>query len=228
MRSLLFLVFIFSKSALFSQITCVIEELHDSAWGSVNEDIEVGATLRNIGSEVKRYKVKSQAITLVGSSETFFCWTLCYAPNVTDSPGFIELNPGEATTAFKGYYRPNGSLGIGVVRYTFYNINNPSDTADFTAYFDASLAGIETSDVVNTIYPNPANESMQIRFSQQHLLNSIEIVNTVGQTMDSININNSNGSIAYNTGNLPSGFYFCRFYLQDGKTVIVEKFIVRH
>jgi WD40 repeat protein len=93
------------------------------------------------------------------------------------------------------------------------------------------ILGIEDNKIQNnnqniSIYPNPASNSLKVQFNEIYTEPiTISIFNSLGVEVYSNVYNDvSSGSININTGEMPSGTYFCRFV--SGKKAETKKFIV--
>jgi hypothetical protein len=94
-------------------------------------------------------------------------------------------------------------------------------SADFT-FRTAIVSGSEQldTDIFKTeIFPNPANDF--VNFSNRNN-EKINIINAVGQTMESIQLN-ANSNISISTSSFPVGMYFINV---DG--IYISKLIVNH
>jgi hypothetical protein len=220
-------LYFFFNFNIVAQVSFVIEDEITHTWGSVDEDLEVHATIRNTSDATKRIKVRNEVITSFGSAQTFFCWLQCYAPSTNDSPDYIELAPGESTNQFRGYYRPNGNSGTGVIRYIFYNISNPLDTLHLIANFEASPASISKigSPKIN-VYPNPASDLIKFSFDDLPENASIEILNLLGERIAIIDDLTSEGTTSFPIDKLASGIYFYNLNSAKNKAIKAGRFIV--
>ncbi len=74
------------------------------------------------------------------------------------------------------------------------------------------------------IYPNPANEEINVSFNSDLAANTnIEIINTLGQTVQTINSDRSIRNINIPVGKLSPGIYIVKTI--SGNTIISERFI---
>ena len=69
---------------------------------------------------------KKEEITLVSGSMNTFCWDNCYPPNIYVSLGPIRMGQGQTVSAFIGEYQPMGNAGQSIIRYTYFDQNNPN------------------------------------------------------------------------------------------------------
>ncbi len=92
-------------------------------------------------------------------------------------------------------------------------------------YIPAITTGIvenKSSNVNSLVYPNPASNALFINL-KEHEVKSIEILNTVGQSLLYEKIDNSNSEI--NIENLATGIYLYRIKLSGG-SIKTGKFII--
>lgn len=191
----------------YSQQTMQLENVMYTVNGPVDEDMESDAHVRNISDLPQRYKVRSEMISAPEGALTYFCWTECYTPEITDAPEFIEVNPGEVITDFHGYYRANGNEGEGIVRFTFYNIMDATDTIQLNVHFIASAVSIENKQSQElSVYPNPAREVLMLQIPQGWSNTQLEIISANGSIIRS-EVLTSN---ALPLQGIPGGLYLVR------------------
>lgn len=230
MRKLLLSFISLLSLNLMAQSSLVLENLQTGNWGSVAQDIEVHAHVRNNSDGTKRYMVAREILQSQGNAQHFFCWTQCYPPATDTSDTYIQLNAGESTNLFKAYYRPNGNTGVGIARYTFYNTSDPSDSLKITVSFDAYPLGTEQVKVSTEIsaFPNPANEFFALNYQLPDTRNyTIEIQNLLGKIVQTVVPETAKGSIAINTRDFTEGLYFYTLK-QNGKMIRSGRMVVRH
>ncbi len=179
---------------------------------------------------VKAKKVENYLIS--GSMNTF-CWAgQCFSPAVYISPVSDTIFAGETNeNGFSGHYEPLGYAGQSSITYTFYDINNVSDSVSVIVVYNASLTGIgnKTADVtLSAPYPNPARNFVNFDYSIQDLKNThISIYSLVGSMVQDIAITESSNTLKINTANIEEGFYFYKLY-SGNQEIKTGKFIVRH
>lgn len=88
--------------------------------------------------------------------------------------------------------------------------NCPMDTTWTEIKYDCNSTGIKITkeDLHWTIYPNPANDNISLKFTNPPYKETLEIYTTFGNLVKSIKINASTMSI--NISDLPEGVYFVR------------------
>jgi len=201
----------------------------NNGWGTPNSDLSVYAYIVNKSNSVIRIKMRSEVIDTAEGSRNYFCLSLCYTPGVVESPDFEQIEPGDTLKSFKGYYRPYGSLDAASIKYTFFNVNNLTDSIQMIGYFSPSPASIYQIEKTNlNLFPNPADGYLQVGFefkNQQN--NSIVIYNSLGQKVYSEYLITNIGLIKINTQNFKEGIYFCSIS-ESGKFKRTERFMILH
>ena len=207
----------------------VFTDVLNTAWGAPNYDLTVKAYVVNISNSSIRIKMRSEVIDSAVGSQNYFCLNLCYAPGTTVSPDFEQIEPGDTLKTFKGYYRPNGALDAASIRYTFYNINNVTDSIQLIGNFLPSPASIKTTNEAKLqLFPNPANEMLQVNFDlNNHTHSSVVVYNSLGQKVHFENLQSNIGSVKINTASLPEGIYFCSIS-EGGKLKKTQRLMILH
>ena len=80
-------------------------------------------------------KAKKTEISTFENSTNSFCWDVCYSPSVFVSTGYKKIAPAETFKLFSGDFFPNESAGTAVIRYTFFDMNNPNDSVCYIVNF---------------------------------------------------------------------------------------------
>jgi hypothetical protein len=176
-------------------------------------------------------KVRKVEISLVDGSINMFCWGLCFAPGVYESPD-PKVIEGDSTNKvdFSGHYVPGGNKGVSVIRYVFFNTENPSDTVCLNVNYSAYPLGVESSKgapVLSNAYPNPANGHVSFNVAVPEGENSLMVIrNMLGSEVREMAVTGRD-KITFETAGLPVGIYFCAL-LVNGESKAVRKFVVRH
>jgi PKD repeat protein len=97
--------------------------------------------------------------------------------------------------------------------------NCPLDTTSYQIIYNCNVTGIEVRDrnVNFTLFPNPAAESISIQFANPPQRETLQIYNSLGRLVKSINTSNSTTKI--NIANLPNGLYILRFKSNPGNAL---------
>lgn len=110
----------------------------------------------------------------------------CYTPDVYVAPVTVSLTPMDADSSFKGQYRyikENHTPGKYLVSYTFFNNDNPTDSAIvYVLYNTGSITSAVNNMALQNnirIYPNPATDIVNITTTNK-LNATLTITNNMG------------------------------------------------
>jgi len=174
----------------------------------IETDLELTACVRitNNSSSPKTVTVKKLGLSIVtGSASAFAFGQNEYAPGVTVAPG----NHIAAATedSLLAYYFPQALSGVSFIQYTFFDEDNPADSAwvivEYQVNKISGIAGTNSSSIV--AFPNPVYSTVNISLPES------------GAGTIQVHIFNSNGIIVYaaflrhqqsiDVSELPSGYY---------------------
>ncbi len=181
-------------------------------------DIDV----KNASSNSMDIQCRKRHIKLVSETQNYFCWGSCFPPYTFESINPLVIPANTTDTAFAGHYKPNGKLGCTIVAYTFFDNNNPSDSATVTVKYimDSCTPSsiIENNNSVNmfsSAYPNPASSYFNIDIKHLQKTGYLNLYNNNGQLIKTKIFYASNTNIAVNIKNLQTGIYFYNIILND-------------
>lgn len=193
--------------------------------------------VKNAGSASIDVVCKKSHLSLLDSTETSFCWAGgCYPPTTFVSPNHTTLAPGAENNEFSGHYiRLNKHAylpGESIIRWVFYNRNNPSDsnsvTVKYTTYPMGLAETISGRVHLSNVYPNPADAFAKVDYViPSGSEGRIVVRDMVGNTLFSQMISNGTGNVQINTSGMATGIYFCSLVVND-KMVETRKVVVRH
>ncbi len=173
---------------------------------------------------------KKVEIYLVPGSQNTFCWENCYPPNVYVSLGYLKIGPGETNTQFTGDYEPLTHAGQSIIRYVYYDLNNPNDSVSFRSFFNAYPLGIKNQEGVATLskaYPNPAITQASFNYSIENGANALLLVrNVLGSIVQEVSLSGT-GVASINTTDLSEGIYFYSLMV-NGRIQSTHKLVVSH
>ncbi len=232
-KSLLLFLSNFIIVAFLGAQSLILENTNSSSFGSPDDfEMSVQTNVKNVSQTTKHVLVKSQVISKPENTLNYFCWELCYSPAVTVSPTSLTLEPGQSVNNFHGYYRPQGAAGIATIAYTFYDQDNPSDSIRFSGQFNASAAGLASVAVpaaTVSVYPNPADEDVFIRYTLAKAPNAVtlEVFNMLGSKVLSFPVTSADGIITIPVEKMQAGLYFYSFQ-ENGKVIRSGRITVKH
>jgi hypothetical protein len=165
--------------------------------------------IKNVSSDTVKVMVKRERIVLLSGAENYFCFGSCFgseiditsdsyplAPGVTSSHDSIIGHEGDPAyfdyAYFYTVYDPKEKEGESLIKFTFYNEQNPADETSLLFKFISNKLGVAT---INTntsfvqLYPNPAQANLFIK--TEATIEQIGIYTVQGQLIkkESTNVN---------------------------------------
>lgn len=189
----------------------------------------------NTSSSAKTIKVRKTVIVQGDAGRTFyFCTDLnCYPP-------FVVLSNNVPMTAQGQFglitdFTPNAATGSSTVRYTVFDVNNPSDSIYFFLQYDVSptsvnnLANVKAS--VSAPMPNPASSTFTVNFNLGSSFGKGEakmvVYNMLGAVVMNETITDIEGNVRMDVSTLENGVYFTSLEVA-GKQVSTKRLVVTH
>ncbi|MBT3207258.1 MAG: T9SS type A sorting domain-containing protein [Bacteroidetes bacterium] len=172
--------------------------------------------IKNISTNNINVQCKKRHIQLIPNTQNYFCWSSCFPPYTFESTIPVTIPSNETIDIFSGHYKPNGKLGCILVAYTFYNNDNPSDSAMALVKFIMDFCNPTSIAKVNKNqkqfsqpYPNPATSYFFIDKLSKSMSNQIiSIYDSMGKLISIQSIDNVNSRLKVNTNYLKRGYYF--------------------
>ncbi len=179
----------------------------------------------------KYVKAMRTQISIVNGSENYFCWGNCYDTTIYVSLDSVKMDSKQTEKGFSGDYDANGNPGKSIIKYTFYDVANPSDKIEFYAeYYAGSSVGINNNSLIyklSNAYPNPAKNAFNINYDLSSANTArIEIMNIIGSTVKMQELSTQSTSASIDISNLNNGIYFYNIIV-DGKKVESKKLIIQ-
>jgi hypothetical protein len=189
--------------------------------GSADADeLATDIDIMNISSEQKSVKVRRTILISIDSTSNYFCFgPSCYTSivSVSSNPRTINGNSTVDTT-FSSHFKPNGQSGVSEIQYTFYDVDNPQDSANVVVRYEIAPLGISKISTIASLnaFPNPADDKVTLSFTRSSLNENatIELYNMLGAKVYSQKVDGTDGTISISTENLKAGLYF--YSLNEG------------
>ena len=123
--------------------------------------------VKNTSTSTKNIKVTRTVISEVSGSENNICWgPTCYPPFVNTTATSVSIASDETDSSFIGDYKSHGLTGSSIIKYCFFDENNPVDetctTIEFIAY-NLMNGALESWEVVGS------EEAPEKWFTSNHL-----------------------------------------------------------
>jgi hypothetical protein len=219
-----------NDSVTFNNGDTIYVNVDASAYVIKDTELDVtNDTLIALSIKVKRY-----AISIVTEASESFCFSgSCYFADSSDAE---TINPLSDTVFSTHFYSDTSSRGISIVAYTFFENNNRNDSVMVIFKYSGLHVGIKEHVITNRvqtskIYPNPANQYTNIKYSLSDDISSARLVvyNLLGSVVKEyiINVNSSIGELSINTSDLENGMYYYSF-IADDKIYLTKKLVVAH
>ncbi|MDP4280799.1 MAG: T9SS type A sorting domain-containing protein [Bacteroidota bacterium] len=195
------------------------------------DEIVTHAFVTNNSSTAIKVRVKKVETYLTAGTMNVFCWGECYSPSVYVSTDTKTINPGRTDSLdFSGHVMPSGVSGYEIIRYVFYDDNNPADSVCMNVYYSHFPLGISEAvrAILSGAYPNPAKETVSFNYSVPSGINSSVVIrNILGSIVKEAEPESLSGKITFNTQDLPDGVYFYSLVI-NGKSQFTKKLVVNH
>lgn len=183
----------------------------------------------NLTNQSKTIRVRRIIENAVDSVENLLCWGLCNGPGnglsiskVVDSMQTVDY--------FKAHYKAYRRYGSSNYTYVFFDVNNPSDTIFIKVNFNTGTLGLNKLNSKSnglSVFPNPANQKLELAFAQNNSNKEVKITNILGSVVKSQSINKLESNAVINTQDLEDGVYFVQL-LSNGKIESNKRVIIKH
>lgn len=196
--------------------------------------IDFTAIFNNNTDNNANIKVRRDQLSMVEGTTSYFKWSQPYAPTVDLSLAFI-VNAGESTPEnfFQAYYQPNGSIGISLIEFNFFNINVENEYVKIVVKFNTTSAedideNIIRNMTISDIYPNPAKDFITIDYDMplEVETSSIRVINVLGSVVKEQELNTRDNKLKLDVSDLNDGIYFYTIFINN-EPFRTEKLIVK-
>ena len=190
--------------------------------------------LHNNTSSDANIKVARNEILIMEGSVNYFCWGVCYTPSIDTSGMFLTIPAGgqSAEEDFSGHYEINGTTGVSMIEYTFYDMDSKTQMVKIVLKPDPNTVTIGEYAPINVkfsdVYPNPATNFVSIDFDIPLEVNeaSITIVNLFGSVVKEQKIDTRGNNMKLDIVDLKEGVYFYSLNI-NGEIYCTKKLIIR-
>ncbi len=211
----------------------LVEHWGDNA--TSNQEVDIHLTLN--GNVNKTVNVRRYELAVGANTENYFCWGVCYAPQLAGAlpvwnaqpQHAIQCQPGVEVTNFHAYHNPNGVNGSSTYRYVWYDVANPLDTAFCDIRFQVTPVGLDELAVEQfTAFPNPAEgQDAQVRFALTPGAAgaTLFVHNMVGEEVFQSPLRSAAGRVMVPTARFVPGVYFASLRL-GGRSLATIRLVV--
>lgn len=197
---------------------------------SVGNQSQVFVGYANVSSQDVFLRVKRRDVTFVPGDELTFC---VGGTCVEQQSGEFELAAGATVDAedvdngsFHADYTCH-SQGTSIVKFTFFNTDDPSDEVNFYVYASTSLGVPQhVAAVQASAYPNPATTFVNIRYKVENPQGAnLVIRNILGGEVYRQAVQGE-GRVEVSTSDLAPGIYVYGIE-EKGKMLVTKKLLVK-
>ena len=201
----------------------------ESYFGLPNETLDASFDVTNNSDgdlEVIVTRLIPEAYDSLEGFTSTFCWgTTCYPPHINVSTNPIIINAGASFDGFKGTVSSMPVETELTINYCFSVVDNPSNKVCTDVNFTSMSVpvGLEETETLFSVYPNPANDILHLKQSSQkegifmmYDMLGNKIYSDVITTSKSIELHEFN-----------AGIYFYTFSI-NGKDTEVQKLVISH
>lgn len=236
---LLLIVALFSNYA-FSQIGLVDEDGNNventvfDVYASSDEfHLEHDFKIQNLSTLSHTYNLKRYELEYIEGSQEYYCWTLCLSP-VNAGTDYLSVFPGDTYTLGAGldgqystpafHFKPQGFVGTATYRYVVYDVDNVNDSIYIDMVYHIGTVGVNEyeNDALSSVYPNPANNEINITMNTAIEDARFEIYSMVGTKVVNNQFAISGGKVSIDVSDLPNGVYM----LTETQSQITRRFII--
>jgi hypothetical protein len=201
----------------------------ESYFGLPNETLNASFDVTNNSDgdlEVIVTRLIPEAYDSLEGFTSTFCWgTTCYPPHINVSTTPMIINAGASFDGFKGTVSSMPVETELTINYCFSVVDNPSNKVCTDVNFTSMSVpvGLEETETLFSVYPNPANDILHLNQSSQkegifmmYDMLGNKIYSDVITTSKSIQLHQFN-----------AGIYFYTFSI-NGKYTEVQKLVISH
>ena len=201
--------------------------------GDPNTQIEHHLDVKNISGDSITIKCQKTNLNLPLGAESYYCFAgNCYSSTTTiSSPALLDSAQqfsysNSDLDAHTGYYDAFGVSGTALVKYCFYDVNNPTDETCVTITYETIPTAIDDYQSLTKLgdfYPNPANEIVNFTFNGN--LATLKLIDILGNNVKEILLNQE-GVKKLDVSDMNKGIYFGNLIVND-EVVSIKKLIVK-
>ena len=186
--------------------------------------------LRNISGSDLNVIVEREILSLPENSMTYFCWGMCFGPDVNVSTNPVPMAAGELTGAgaLSFHFMPNDpETDVAIVKYYAYDERHTDERVSIIIAYNTAegIGDNELSVSMSSAYPNPASSLVHFDYSINGNLTAV-VSNLLGQEVMRQDLNANDGQLSLSVADLQDGIYFCTMMV-NGRALTTKKFVVK-
>ncbi len=206
---------------------------------SASSNIKYNIDVKNISNSTKKYLVKRYDLTLNSSALAYYCFAgNCYGPGTIESPDTLLLGAGQSASqnTLNPYFILTADLdegpavGYSLIRYTFFDVNNVSDSVQVTLIYNSPVGVSETKKNLNSValFPNPSegNSTLLIN-TQTAFTGKVMVFNSLGDLISEQTASFSQGQnkLTLHLENASPGVYLVS--VKSGNSGLTKRLVIK-
>ncbi|MCU0361084.1 MAG: T9SS type A sorting domain-containing protein [Bacteroidia bacterium] len=201
-------------------------------------NIKVNVDIKNISANTNVYKVKRYDVVLNAEALAYYCFAgSCYAPQTMLSPDALTLTAGQLSSQIPGSFQTliadldEGSVvGYSLIKYTFFNNANPSDSLQFSIAYNASVGFSELKKNLGSVelFPNPSEGNSTLLLTSQTASNGkVMVYNALGDLVSeqTAYLTQGKNKIQLNLQHLTHGVYLVS--ITSGNQSLTKRLVIK-
>ncbi len=195
-------------------------------------DISFEANIKNNTDRDVNLYLARENISVVDSTQNYFCWAgSCWPADLDSCNSTQNIPAGEMTGdgEFTAHYMPYDHKGTSIVKYTFWDDGDASINLSVVVKYVYGTDGINDNDAYNVVfsdvYPNPATDFIHVDYTIKNSQDAyLVITNLLGVTVKTEPLSKANNTLELNISDLSQGVYF--YTIVSGQKIMKAKKLV--
>lgn len=200
-------------------------------WGDINTGLlKFDFDARNVGSASNTSKMKKLEVYQVPSTVNIFCWDICYQQDsILVSWNSVTLAPNQTWVYGSTDYYPQGQLGTTIVKYTIFNVSNPSDSSWFEVHYHVTAVGMGESVSTSELQtrPNPSNGSFLVDLTGMGEADRVTLYDLSGREIHTVQFSVPVGENSVVLSDIPPGYYLVKVFESSNCRGIARHLVTR-
>jgi len=206
---------------------------------TASSNLKFNVDVKNTSAGTKKYIVKRYDITLNAGALAYFCFAgNCYGPGTFESPDTLILNAGQSASqnTINPYYiltadlDEGPSVGFSLVKYTFFDAVNHSDSVQVTLRYNSPVGLSELKKNLSSfeLFPNPSEGNSTLLITAQSAFNGkVMVYNSLGDLVSEQTtvISQGRNKIELNLQALSPGVYLVS--IKAGNASLTKRLVIK-
>ncbi len=229
-KVLLMLLFAASTTLVVGQGLWLQKDTETKGGSAGDFEIVSYNTVVNTGTAPLTISVARQVMSSTPGIDNAICWQLCYLPDRDTALDPITINPGDTVFNFSGHLYPNGLTGSAVIKYYFFDVNNPSSQWEYVVTYNVFGIGLEEDKAsISLPYPNPANNWVRFDVNTGSSPAKLDVYDMLGKVVVHKDLSARQGEqeIRVNVSHLQPGMYFYTLRSGNNEAVLTKRLLIQ-